>query len=159
VWNCDELSRRAQALLERAETAVQRGHARVLVSRLAQADDVKRRHDAANLLRLETDRTNRQLADLGRAQLASVPPRSGAEGYDGVGRLTRVMPAKLGAPRYALVDDQGKVQTYVSPAPGVNMQYYLGRRVGVSGVQGYLAEQNAPLLTAKHVTALDARVR
>jgi hypothetical protein len=39
------------------------------------------------------------------------------------------------------------------------MQSYLGRQVGINGVRGYIAEQNAEHLTAKHVTALDALIR
>jgi hypothetical protein len=89
------------------------------------------------------------------------PPFSSGsnERFDGVGRLTRVLPPKLGAPRYALVDEQGNVKAYVSPVPGVSMQFYLGRQVGINGVRGYVAEQNAELLTAKRVTMLDSRLR
>jgi hypothetical protein len=155
VWNCEELERRAKALLDQAETAEQRGHARVLVNRIAHAQDVRRSSDAVAAAPTGLERRTRRLADIA----ASNPGRSGvAEGqFDSVGRLTRVQSPKLGAPRYALVDDQGNILTYVSPAPGINMQYYLGRRIGINGVRGHVADQDAELLTAKNVRTLDGQ--
>ena len=159
VWNCAELSRRAEALLGQAETAVERGRARVLVNRIAQADDIKRRFEEVNSLRSDTDRSNRQLADVSRLRSETRAAQRTGQRYDGTGRLTRVVPSKVGAPRYALLDAKGNVRSYVSPAPGVNMQYYLGREVGVSGPRGYIAEGKATHITAKHVTALDSVMR
>ena len=159
VWNCAELSRRAESLLGQAETAVERGRARVLVNRIAQADDIKRRSEEVNALRSDTDRRNRQLADVSRLRSEARGVQRTGERFDGTGRLTRVVPSKVGAPRYALLDEKGNVRYYVSPAPGVNMQYYLGREVGVSGPRGYIAEGNAKHITAKHVAALDTRLR
>jgi hypothetical protein len=156
VWNCEDLARRAKTLVDQAHTAVERGNARVLANRIAQAESIKRREEAATGLR---SAAGRRSADLARAGIGGLRPRGSEDQFDAVGRLTRVLPAKLGAPRYALVDDQGNVLAYVSPAPGMNMQYYLGRRIGINGVRGYIAEQNAEHLTAKHVTMLDTRVR
>jgi hypothetical protein len=158
VWNCDELKHRCEALLAQAETALERGRARVLVNRIAQADDIKRRFEDVGTLKPDTD-----LRKWGRVA-GSGRPGSGGGGraddrYDGTGRLARVTPSKVGAPRYALLDENGDVLCYVSPAPGVNMQYYLGREVGVSGQQGYIADGGAQHIMAKHVTALDNPLR
>ncbi len=156
VWNCEDLARRAKTLVDQAQTAVERGNARVLANRIAEADNIRRREEAAFGLRAGPGRRS---ADLARAGAVGPRPRGSEDQFDAVGRLTRVLPAKLGAPRYALVDDQGNVLAYVSPAPGMNMQYYLGRRIGINGTRGYIAEQNAEHLTAQHVTMLDTRVR
>ena len=156
VWNCEELARRAKTLVEQAQTAVQRGNARVLANRIAQADNIKRR-DETGIARPSD--AGRRSTNVARAGTGGLRPQGPEDRFDAVGRLTRVQPAKLGAPRYALVDDQGNVLAYVSPAPGMNMQYYLGRRIGINGARGYIAEQNAEHLTAKHVTMLDTRVR
>ncbi len=159
VWNCEELKQRTEALLQQAQTAVERGNAQALSRRLAQAEDIQRRFEAVNTLRLDTDHRNRQLAEIGRVRSETRQTQSTDSRFDGVGRLTRVAPSKAGAPRYALMDENGKVRCYVSPAPGVNMQYYLGRDVGVNGQRGYIAEGNAKHIMAKHVTALDSRLR
>ena len=66
VWNCDELKQRCEALLAQAETALERGRAGVLVNRIAQADDIKRRFADVGALKTDTERRNRQLADAGR---------------------------------------------------------------------------------------------
>ncbi len=73
--------------------------------------------------------------------------------------MARVAPSKVGAPTYALVDQRGNVLYYVSPAPGVNMQYYVGHEVGVNGQQGYVADGGVTHIMAKHVTPLDTQLR
>ena len=157
VWKFDELVMRAEALLTEAETAVERGRARLLINRIAQSEDVKRRYDTVNGTYALTERHNRQLAELRRVRDDALPRRPLASRFDGVGRLERVVPSKLGAPRYALLDDNGDVRCYVTPAPGVNINAYVGRRIGVSGIRGYIAEKRARHVTAKHVTTLDQR--
>lgn len=159
VWYCEELRSRAEAVLEQAQTAYERGMARALLQRMADAEAIQKRYTAVAAIQLESRGSRPGAAGAGASGQHRSASEQPGEQFDGVGRLTRVVPPRLGAPRYALVDEQGNVQTYVSPAPGVNMQYYLGRRVGISGVRGYTADQNAPHLTAKHVTALDSRVR
>ena len=163
VWTFDELGMRARSLLAHAETALERGRARVLVSKIAQSEDVKQRYDVVAQMRTDTERHNRQLADLSRQRgSGSTDPEestAGEDRFDGVGKLTRVEPASTGAPRYALLDEQGEVRCYVTPAPGVKMQYYMGRQVGVSGIRGYITDQNAQHVTAKHVSVLDRQLR
>jgi hypothetical protein len=62
---------------------------------------------------------------------------------------------KLGAPRYALLDEQGDVRCYVTPAPGLNLRGYVGKQVGVTGTRGYMPEQRANHLVARHIAELD----
>ncbi len=158
LWECEPLERRARAILEQAQTAVDRAHARMLVQRIAQAADVKRRALAASA---EGQIGVGRLAapNATRRDVGSQSPPIDTERFDGVGRLTRVQSARFGAPRFALLDEHGNVRAYVSPAPGVNVQSYLGRQVGINGVRQYLPEQHAEHLTAKHVTPLDAQLR
>ena len=92
---------------------------------------------------------------LGQTQEPASPPPATASRFDGVGRLARVVPPKLGSPRYALVDEKGEVRCYVTAAPGMNMNYYLGHTIGVNGARGYIADKRAQHVTAKHVIPLD----
>ena len=154
VWKFDQLALRAQSLLAQADTAVERGRARMLVSRITRFQDLKQRSDSVAALRQETEQTNRQLVSL-RVPGAGGNPAGGSS-YDGTGRLTRVVSPNPGAPRYALVDKSGAVQCYVSPAPGVDLRHYVGREVGVTGTRGYMPEQRAQHLMAKHITPLEA---
>ena len=77
--------------------------------------------------------------------------------FDGVGQLTQVVSPKLGAPRYALTDRSGDVRCYVTPVPGVHLQDYVGREVGVIGTRGYMPEQRASHIMVRHVTPLEGQ--
>ena len=159
VWKLDELVLRTQSLIAEAETAVERGRVRLLAHKIAQSEDIKRRYDAVGTARAVAERQNRQLADLAETRDRARPQLASTGRFDGDGRLVRVVPAKLGAPRYALVDRKGDLRCYVTPAPGVNLNYYVGRQIGVNGMRGYLADSRAQHVTAKHVRLLDATVR
>lgn len=153
VWSFEQLKPRAHALLEQAQTAVERGRARLLVNKVARYEDLKQRSDAVRALGQQAQQRSQQLADLGRQRAAQLPKPD--DRFDGVGRLTRVVAQGSGSPRYALVEPDGQVRCYVSPAPGVNLQYYVGREVGVNGVRGYIPDQRAHHVMAKHVTPID----
>ncbi|NQT11468.1 MAG: SH3 domain-containing protein [Planctomycetes bacterium] len=155
VWKFDELVVRAQALLTEAETAVERGRVRILANKIAESGEIKQRFDAVGGTRTASERTSRELADPGQTVQKNIPEPEPTGRFDGMGRLARVVPPKLGTPRFALVDERGKVRWFVTPAPGVNMNYYVGRRIGVNGIRGYLADKRAQHVTAKHVTPLD----
>jgi len=156
VWKFDPMFLRAQSLLAQAETAVERGRARLLVSKISRFEDLKRRYDSVNTMRDQVDLANRQLA-AGERPAGSAGQASA--GFDGTGTLTRVVSSKVGAPRYALVDRNGAVRYYVSPAPGVDLRHYVGRQIGVSGARGYMPEQRAQHVMAKHVTPLESTQR
>lgn len=154
-WNCDPLARRAESLVLAAQSAAERAQARQLLDRITRAMDV---HGQA--VATVSPPGSGQTAASPNPLRSPIAPSTTADGndrFDGSGRLTRVMPAKLGDPRYALVDPQGKVRCYVTPAPGVNMQYYVGRQVGVNGTSGPLGENTVPHVTARHVSPLEAR--
>ncbi len=159
VWQFDELSAEAQSLLNCSETALQRGKARILLGKINRFADIKQRHAAVNTLWADTQDRNEYLGNLRRQHQARRPRTPGETGsgrFDGQGRLTRVVSPKRGAPRYALVDEAGDVQCYVTPAPGVNLRHYEQRLIGVNGTRGYVPEQRAHHIMAKHVSVLDA---
>ncbi len=156
VWKLDELALRARSLLSEAATAVERGRARLVANKIAQSQDIKRRYDAVAGTRMATQRRNRRLAELSE-QRDRAQPEPGATGrFDGDGRLVRVVPARLGVPPYALVDEKNELRCYVTPAPGVKLNYYVGRQIGVNGSRGYLPDGRAGHVTAKNVHLLGA---
>jgi hypothetical protein len=155
VWSFDRLLSRAETMLDQAQTAIERGRARLLVNKIARFDEIKRRADAVGQVREHTDRRNQQLAHSSRQWDAVAHPPRPDDRYDGVGRLSRVKTPAAGGPRYALLSDDGSVACYVSPAPGVNLQAYEGQDVGVNGTRGYMPEQQAQHVVAKHITVVD----
>ena len=78
--------------------------------------------------------------------------------YDAVGILRPVVSRRPGAPQFALVDDRGQVLSFITPTPDINLQPYLGRRVGVVGNRGFIAEFNRSHVTAARVTPLTERL-
>jgi hypothetical protein len=159
VWSFDSLRIGAESLVEGASTAVERGKARLLMSRIARFEDIKQRADKVAVLHDETDRSNKYIAGLRRTvHLAKDYVDSGGDRYDGVGRLEQVAPTTPGVPRFALLDEAGNVRTYVTPSTGVNLHKYVGQQIGIVGQRGYIPEQKAQHITASHVTVLDGNV-
>jgi hypothetical protein len=78
--------------------------------------------------------------------------------YDAVGTLKPVVSKRPHAPRYALVDDQGEVVTFLTPAADVNLQDYVGQRIGVRGSRGFMPEFRRAHVVANRVTNLEGTV-
>ncbi len=156
VWKFDDLDRRAEKALDRAQTAVERGKARLLLDRIARFEDIKRRSDTIQQVQSATDRRNSQYTTLADARppsgLAAVEP---ADRFDATGRLINVVQTRPNTPPYALVNADRVVVAFVSPAPGVNLRPYMGRQVGVSGQRGFIPEMAKPHITASRITGLD----
>ena len=43
------------------------------------------------------------------------------------------------APPFALLDDEGRVQAYVTPVPGLNLRRYTKKYVGIIGEKTYVS--------------------
>ena len=69
--------------------------------------------------------------------------------------MIRVPNPQPGGPQYAILDATGNVRCYVSPAPGVNLRSYVGRQVGINGIRGYMPEQRASHVMARHVSVVE----
>ena len=79
--------------------------------------------------------------------------------YDGSGWLVPVHSATGTAPPFALLDAQGDVLGYVSPTPGLNLQRYVRKQVGIFGQRGYVQSLNKPHVTAERIVDLDRHLR
>jgi SH3-like domain-containing protein len=159
TWSFESLQERTNVLLDQSRTAVERGRARQLANKIAKFEDIKERQEEVLAMRDRTDRDSRLYARLRPRDddEPRTPARLEIDGrYDGVGQLARVPSPKTGAPRYALVDRSGEVRCYVTPAPGVRLQNYVGQEVGVTGSRsGYLIDQHANHIIARHITPLE----
>lgn len=88
-------------------------------------------------------------ANARQASQATQNTATTAERYDAIGVLREVVSSKRpDAPKFALVDAQGKVITFLTPQAGVDAKQHVGRQVGVSGTRGYM-----PQLRSRHVAA------
>lgn len=159
-WDLNRVRAKAEAALARAETAVDRGYARQILSRIERFESIHERYLTVVEARKATDLVDRPRRDSGTDVTVRAGPRSATDTaagrFDGRGKLTQVVAPKPGAPQYALVDETGTITCYVTPAPGVNLRSYLGTEVGILGTRGYLTEQAAMHVTARQIAPLSA---
>lgn len=88
-----------------------------------------------------------------------VPGAANAQAnYDAVGRLKPVVSRRPNAPQFALINDQGEVVTFVTAAPDVNLQAYVGKRIGIRGSRGFMPEFRRNHVTASRVTPLEEKL-
>jgi hypothetical protein len=78
--------------------------------------------------------------------------------YDAVGTLKPVVSRRAQAPQFALVDDHGDVVTFVTASADVNLQSFVGQRIGVRGSRGFMPEYRRAHVTASRVTQLEQRL-
>jgi len=167
-WSFEPLKDRAERLLAHAETALDRGKARVVISKIERFEELSERSRTIADLEVELDRNKRTAARVLRTgQTSGADTTTGdadplntstvddAGRYDGIGKLTPVVSRQAGSPYFALLDEDGSVRCYVTPAPGVNLRHYVGRRVGLNGSIGYAPELKSQHVTAQRVTLLD----
>ncbi|QGJ71079.1 Hypothetical protein PBC10988_27820 [Planctomycetales bacterium 10988] len=179
-WELNPIIREAEALLHHTQTPEIRGRARILLRQLGRWQELQSEYIALaasssgavlprtipntpnpsteNLPLLPADLVVEAIQPLDGQTPARYPGQPGSENgrYDGTGIVKSVHSLKVGAPRYALVDANGNIRVYVTPAPGVSMRHYLGRRVGVVGTTGVVPELQRQHVIAKHIKLLDS---
>lgn len=156
----DELRERAEDLLAKAASPLERGQARLMMEKIDRFAELSER--SVSIARRSRDRqsssrTARRTSPDSRdgAMIGTPDLRAKAGRYDGVGKLTAVVSERAGSPSFALLDERGKVQCYVTPAPGVNLRHYVGQEVGLNGSVGFNAELSRRQVVAQRITPLD----
>jgi uncharacterized protein YgiM (DUF1202 family) len=164
LWNTERLERDATQLLSRAQTPAERDAVQLTLSKIKQFAVIGQRAAQVPGMGVAQNVQPPIAAAPGTpaqgmsptAPLASIAPNAPGGPYDAVGVLRPVVSKRPGAPQFALVDDGGQVLSFVTPTPDVNLQPYLGRRVGVVGNKGFIGEFNRSHVTAARITPLGA---
>jgi hypothetical protein len=87
----------------------------------------------------------------------SVPPPTGADDkprWSGAGVLTRSALALDGRQTYALESSPGVVRLYVVPAPGLDLEEYVNRRVDVYGINATRRDLSRPFVVASSIEVM-----
>ena len=161
-WDLPRLRERAEAVVDAGNSAVQRGRARLVLDRIRQFEDLQKRRLAAGV---PDDATSRGKSDLdglgpvGTGISAADDPDLLDSRYDGHGWLMPLHSAKRRAPPFALLDDNGKIIQFVTPAPGLNLRRYVKKNVGIVGQRGFVQSLNMAHVTAERVIDLDRHRR
>ena len=159
TWNLTPLHERAERLIARGATPLDRGRARLLLEKIEQFEDLHRRHVEAE--RPVTVAKNNSPSTTSSPAIPATPatrssdPAAIEPRFDGVGTLMPVHSTKRVAPPFALMNEDGKVLQYVAPAPGLNLHRYTNKRIGVYGQRATAGSLNAPVLTAQRIVELD----
>jgi hypothetical protein len=167
LWNTERLERDAAQLLARAQTTAERDAVQVTLNKIRQFAAIGHRTNQLPATAAAqngqpganpTPGTVGQPGAIAGGTAADVGQVTGNGAYDAVGILRPVVSRRPGAPQFALVDDRGQVLSFVTPSPDVNLQPYLGRRVGVTGSRGFISEFNRTHVTAARVAPLGDRM-
>jgi len=158
TWNTEALEQSAQQLLAKADTAADRDAVKATLAKIDRFSAIQQRSIAANSGAVaRSSRGNispSAITPLPGVTQAGSAANAGAGQFDAVGVLRPVVSKRPGAPQFALVDERGQVVTFVTPTPDVNLQPYLGQRIGVIGSRGYIPEFHRAHVTAARVAPL-----
>jgi hypothetical protein len=150
-WDFDQLERDYRDLRDETETP---NLEQMINTRLARiAGYRKTQGEGQELARIqdETARRDAELAEIQRRQedqLTSLArPR-----FAGAGIVDRAALKQRGAPRYVLLNTSGRVLAYLVPAPGMNLEAWIGRAAGVDGPRVPNPELKSDLITVNRLT-------
>lgn len=169
TWSLQPIYDSARYYVEHGASAVERGQARLLMERIEEFSELAARSGYLALNRSSFGGSgtgssattspvmlaSTSASALGGAVRSDFERAVGADAsYDATGWLVPVIAASAGQPTHALTDDTGRIQAYVSPAPGLNLDRYLNQAVGISGLRGYLPQLQAGHIQASRVVRL-----
>ena len=166
LWKIGLLRDQANQLLSDSGAAEQ-GAIEGIIERLDQYQQIKDSRlrieatDLDNLPPRSSDLNVRNLpfneSDLDTAEVGSgvLTPEARQTAYEETGYLVRVRSTRNDAPEYAIVDEQGAIQIFVTPQPGLNISTYVRRHVGVFGRRGYLYRLKTQHVTVTKIVDLD----
>jgi hypothetical protein len=165
TWNIAPLEQTAEQLLARCDTVADREAVKSTLAKIDRFAGIQRRYSqpASNIVSNPGTGAGAMAGGMtatgvGPAPTATDPVTGAASPYDAVGTLRPVVSRRPGAPQFALVNAQGQVVTFVTPSPDVNLQPYVGQRIGVTGSRGYIPEFRRAHVTAGRVTPIDGRM-
>lgn len=159
TWDLAGLRERVDALVETGSDPEARGRARLLLERIGQFEEAFDVKDFGPLS-ASANASGEQATNAVDADKPAAPSPADPR-YDGQGWLKPVVSRRDDKPvaPYALVDADGKPLLFVTPAPGLNINHYLNKQVGVYGRRGYIEALKAGHVTAERVIDLDRQLR
>jgi hypothetical protein len=153
-WNLPALKRRVETLVDSGIDPAARGRARLTMEKIKQFEDTF--HSTAATFARSPSAPKTTTNDKSTMPNSLADPR-----YDAQGWLKPVVSRKGDKPAapYAVVDSEGQPLTFLSPSPGLNLNRYLNKQVGVYGRRGYMEELKRPHVVAERVIELDSHLR
>jgi hypothetical protein len=152
-WNLAPLRDSAMQWIERGETPLIRGEARLLLDRIERFELLRQRtgsYVTPSPLGPQLPIGSSPADSTDRSQVGRSPSmQSELSGW-----LVAVHTSLPGQPEFALTDDVGNVKAYVQPTTGLNLRRYTQQMVTVYGPQGYLPNLGAKQIVADRLVRL-----
>jgi hypothetical protein len=148
-WNLTLLRQRGEDLVDCGPSPLERGKARLLLDRIA---------EFASTLPPEAEGPFRPAGVEGTAAEVAKQPDFVTR-YDAVGYLMPIVGARPGSPQYQLTDKDGRSLSLVTARPGINLNAYVKKQVGLFGQRGYVASMKKQHIVAERVVNLDVHRR
>jgi uncharacterized protein YgiM (DUF1202 family) len=173
TWQVEPLAREVEQLLAQAQTADERKAVQSTLAKIDRFAAIGRRYRGAPIGAGSGDPRTTPLGQppntLGQSPITPVPDTRhliedspwrtpDTSMYDAVGILRPVVSKRAGAPQFALLNERGQVVSFVTPSPDINLQPYVGHRIGVTGSRGYIPEFQRAHVTAGRVAPLNERL-
>ena len=152
-WNLAPLRDSAMQWIERGETPLIRGEARLLLDRIERFELLRQRtgsYVTPSPLGPQIPMGPNPSYPVDRSQA----DRSPSTQSELSGWLVAVHTSLPGQPEFALTDDVGNVKAYVQPTTGLNLRRYTQQMVTVYGPQGYLPNLGAKQIVADRLVRL-----
>jgi hypothetical protein len=168
VWKLDDIEREVADLLTSDADESQKQTLRQIAARLDRFARIQKGYQStrqmpATLAPAPPAATNSAgfapEADDGITPLEPADPKNNGNRFDAIGVLRPVVSKRAGAPPYALVDDEGRIVTFITPSPSLNVQAMLGRKVGVSGTRGFMPEYQQRHVATARIEAMPEVMR
>jgi hypothetical protein len=155
LWDLTAVKDRVNQLVERGPDPATRGRARLLLDKVEQF---------ATAFEVDQHRRLSPIAAQAAASASDTAANSSSLAdprYDGQGWLKPVISRRGDQPPapFALVDGEGKPLCFVTPSPGLNLNRYLNKQVGVYGRRGYVESLKTPHVTAERAIDLERQWR
>lgn len=160
TWRLADLRQRVDVLVVDGPTGADRGEARLLrehIHKFAESFGVE--DDPVRALLPGTPVANTAVKPTAEQAKAATIASAADPKYDGQGWLKPVLSREKPAAPYAIVDDQGNPVAFVTPSPGLNLNRYLNKKVGVYGQRGVIESLKSPHIVASRVIDLERHLR
>lgn len=163
-WRFERLDAEATELLTLASNDAQRNAVRDTAARIDNfrrlGSQLRNGAEDAGGWRSPNSQANSQAIAQSTPRLA--PPTQltstrDASGHDASGVLRPVVSQRPDAPKYAVIDDAGRIAALVTPTPDLDarLKGMVGQRVGLDGQRGYRTDLRREHVVAERVTPLD----
>jgi hypothetical protein len=162
TWQIEPLASEVQQLFAQSSAAADRNAVQTTLAKIERFADIGRRYRQMGPMNAAGSGDSRAASGGSQtATFAAVPSDMiGPDGqrFDAVGVLRPVVSKRAGAPQFALLNERGQVVSFVTPTPDINLQPYVGRRIGVNGNRGYIPEFQRTHVTAGRVAPFEGQL-